>query len=57
MFSVEYPTAVHASGAEHDTPFRTALVARFNIGTVWIVQPCPSHCSAIGTSLPGLTVA
>ncbi len=37
------PTAVHASGAVHDTLSRTALFPPAGLGTGWMAQAVPCH--------------
>jgi hypothetical protein len=51
----EYPTAVQAPLAIHDTPCRVLVWAPVGSGVLWIVQLLPFQTSASVKALPALS--
>lgn len=45
LLVLKLPTAVHAVGDEHETPFSELYVAPGGFGVDWIDQVEPFHCS------------
>jgi hypothetical protein len=46
------PTASHADGDTHDTPFKALHAALGGLGTGWMRHAVPFHCSASVTPAP-----